>query len=63
MAIDMFSLFYKFFLSIALGALIGVEREKRQQHHKGTDFAGIRTFMLVRCRHIYLPYTIVGFFL
>ena len=47
MAIDMFSLFYKFFLSLALGALIGMEREKRQQHHKGTDFAGIRTFMLI----------------
>jgi len=43
----MYNLFYKFFLSLALGALIGMEREKRQQHHKGTDFAGIRTFMLI----------------
>ena len=40
-------IFYKFFLSMALGALIGVEREKSHQQHKGTDFAGIRTFMLI----------------
>lgn len=40
-------LFYKFFLSIALGALIGAEREKSHQQHTGTDFAGIRTFMLI----------------
>jgi uncharacterized membrane protein (DUF4010 family) len=40
-------LFYKFFLSIALGALIGAEREKSHQQHTGTDFAGVRTFMLI----------------
>jgi uncharacterized membrane protein (DUF4010 family) len=40
-------LFYKFFLSIALGALIGAEREKSHQLHTGTDFAGVRTFMLI----------------
>lgn len=39
-------LFYKFFLALSLGALIGIEREKKQQLHRGTDFAGIRTFML-----------------
>lgn len=40
-------LFYKFFLALALGALIGIEREKKQQEHRGTDFAGVRTFMLI----------------
>jgi uncharacterized membrane protein (DUF4010 family) len=44
---SLLELFYKFFLSLALGALIGIEREKSQQHHKGTDFAGVRTFMLI----------------
>ncbi|NTV24287.1 MAG: MgtC/SapB family protein [Nanoarchaeota archaeon] len=47
MIIDYLALFYKFFLALSLGALIGVEREKSQQHHQGTDFAGIRTFMLL----------------
>ncbi|MEM3374086.1 MAG: DUF4010 domain-containing protein [Candidatus Woesearchaeota archaeon] len=45
--IETFELLYKFFLSIALGALIGAEREKSHQQHLGTDFAGIRTFMLI----------------
>jgi uncharacterized membrane protein YhiD involved in acid resistance len=31
---------YKFFLSLSLGALIGIEREKTQKEHKGLDFAG-----------------------
>ncbi len=45
--IETLGAFYKFILAIALGALIGVEREKSHQLHKGTDFAGIRTFMLI----------------
>ncbi len=44
---EMLQLFYKFFLSLVLGALIGIEREKSQQRHEGTDFAGIRTFMII----------------
>jgi uncharacterized membrane protein (DUF4010 family) len=44
---ETFQVIYSFFLAIALGALIGVEREKSHQQHKGTDFAGIRTFMLI----------------
>lgn len=47
MAIENLEVIYSFFISIALGALIGVEREKSHQDHKGTDFAGIRTFMLI----------------
>jgi uncharacterized membrane protein (DUF4010 family) len=38
---------YKFFLAIALGALMGLERERIQKEHEGKDFAGIRTFMLI----------------
>ncbi|MBN2368801.1 MgtC/SapB family protein [Candidatus Woesearchaeota archaeon] len=45
--VENIQLLYKFFLSIALGALIGIEREKSQQGHKGTDFAGVRTFMMI----------------
>ena len=47
MAYEGMHLIYKFFLSLALGALIGIEREKSQQLHKGTDFAGVRTFMMM----------------
>ncbi|MEM2131357.1 MAG: MgtC/SapB family protein [Candidatus Woesearchaeota archaeon] len=45
--LETFDLLYKFFLSMALGSLIGAEREKSHQQHLGTDFAGIRTFMLI----------------
>ncbi|MCM2325527.1 MAG: MgtC/SapB family protein [Candidatus Woesearchaeota archaeon] len=37
--------FYRFMLSICLGALIGLEREKSHSKHKGADFAGVRTFI------------------
>jgi len=40
------SLLQKFLLSLALGALIGIEREKRKHKEKGKNFTGIRTFML-----------------
>ena len=43
----LFLVFYKFFLAIALGALMGLEREKHQKAHHGKDFAGMRTFMLI----------------
>lgn len=38
---------YRIFLAVALGALMGLEREKIHKGHEGTDFAGIRTFMLI----------------
>lgn len=38
---------YKFFLAIALGALMGLERERIHKEHQGEEFAGIRTFMLI----------------
>ncbi len=45
--LESLEILYKFLISITLGALIGVEREKSHQEHIGTDFAGIRTFMLI----------------
>lgn len=39
--------FYNFFLALCLGAIIGLDREKSHLDHKGSDFAGIRTFMLI----------------
>jgi uncharacterized membrane protein (DUF4010 family) len=44
---ETFSVIYNFLLALLLGAVIGIEREKTHQQHKGTDFAGIRTFMLI----------------
>ena len=38
---------YKFFLAVALGALMGLERERTHKDHSGKDFAGIRTYMLI----------------
>ncbi len=38
---------YRFFLAVALGALMGLERERIHKDHEGKDFAGIRTFMLI----------------
>ena len=37
-------LILKFLISLALGALIGIERERKQE---GAEFAGIRTFILI----------------
>ncbi len=42
-----FAVLYNFFLAIALGALMGLEREKTHKDHDGQDFAGIRTYMLI----------------
>ncbi|MBD3203397.1 DUF4010 domain-containing protein [Candidatus Woesearchaeota archaeon] len=43
----MYDLIQKFIVSLALGALIGIEREKTQQEQKIRDIAGIRTFMII----------------
>ena len=37
-------LILKFLIALALGALIGIERERKQE---GAEFAGIRTFILI----------------
>ncbi len=47
-------LFQKILLSIAIGALIGLERERRA---KGETFAGIRTFILVTLLGVLVGYT------
>jgi uncharacterized membrane protein (DUF4010 family) len=40
-------IFKNFFLAIALGALIGLEREYAKFHKRGHTYAGIRTFPLI----------------
>ncbi|MBN2422721.1 DUF4010 domain-containing protein [Candidatus Woesearchaeota archaeon] len=43
----MYEIIQRFLISLALGALIGIEREKTQQARKQRDIAGIRTFMII----------------
>lgn len=43
----MYEIIYRFMISIALGVLIGIEREKTQQSMKVTGIGGIRTFMII----------------
>jgi len=43
----LWDLLYKLFLAMALGSLMGIEREKYKQEHPGADFAGVRTFILI----------------
>ena len=38
--------FYRFLISLAIGTLMGIEREKAKKNGWG-GFAGIRTFMLI----------------
>ena len=40
-------LFINFLVALALGALIGLEREYATYKKRGHDFAGIRTFPLI----------------
>jgi uncharacterized membrane protein (DUF4010 family) len=42
-----FNVFVDFLIAIALGALIGMEREMHQQQAKVEEFAGVRTFILI----------------
>ena len=41
-----FSLFGDFGTALLIGALIGIEREKRKSTDKGADIAGLRTFVI-----------------
>ena len=41
-----FSLFGDFGTALLIGALIGIEREKRKATDKGSDIAGLRTFVI-----------------
>ncbi|MFH0875229.1 MAG: MgtC/SapB family protein [archaeon] len=45
--LQLIALIQRLLVSLALGALIGIEREKTQQLQKARDIAGIRTFMLI----------------
>jgi len=42
-----FEIFLDFLIAIALGALIGMEREMDQQQSQIKEFAGVRTFILI----------------
>ena len=41
------NLLQQFIVALALGGLIGLEREYARYKKKGNDFAGIRTFPLI----------------
>jgi uncharacterized membrane protein (DUF4010 family) len=42
-----FNIFLEFLIAIAIGALIGMEREMDQQETKIKEFAGVRTFIFI----------------
>jgi len=41
------TLFWNFATALAIGALVGIERERHKQQHDHPEFAGLRTFMLL----------------
>ena len=40
-----YAILYSFVVSLAIGALVGIERERRR--HEGVGGAGVRTFMII----------------
>lgn len=56
------SVFLNFLTAIALGAIIGMEREIEQQRSKTLDFAGLRTFIFITMLGSLAGYLSTSFF-
>ncbi|MBU3912776.1 MAG: MgtC/SapB family protein [Nanoarchaeota archaeon] len=54
--------FINFLLAIGIGAILGIEREIVHQKKKITDFAGIRTFILIAILGFLLAYITINLF-
>ncbi|MBI4738830.1 MgtC/SapB family protein [Candidatus Woesearchaeota archaeon] len=54
--------FVDFLIALALGAIIGMEREVEQQRSKIVDFAGLRTFIFITMQGALAGYLSTAFF-